>query len=42
LYWYDQQGKRLPTPEELAQQERLKAERLAQRLRDLGVNPEDI
>ncbi|MTJ46613.1 Uma2 family endonuclease [Dolichospermum sp. UHCC 0259] len=49
LYWYDQQGQRLPTPEEFAQQqqqradqERLKAERLAQKLRDLGVNPEDI
>lgn len=42
LYWYDQQGQRLPTPEEFAQQERLKAERLAQKLRDLGINPEDI
>lgn len=42
LYWYDEQGKRLPTPEELAQKERLKAERLAQKLRDLGVNTEDI
>ena len=42
LYWYDEQGKRLPTPEELAQQERLKAEKLVQKLRDLGINPEDI
>jgi Uma2 family endonuclease len=49
LYWYDEQGQKLPTPEELVQQEkqradqeRLKAEKLAQKLRDLGVNPEDI
>ncbi|MEH1935965.1 MAG: Uma2 family endonuclease [Nostoc sp.] len=42
LYWYDQQGRKLPTPEELVQQERQRAQRLAQRLRDLGINPEDI
>ncbi|MEH2238215.1 Uma2 family endonuclease [Nostoc sp.] len=42
LYWYDQEGRRLPTPEELVQQERQRAQRLAQRLRDLGINPEDI
>ncbi|HLO85134.1 MAG TPA: Uma2 family endonuclease [Nostocaceae cyanobacterium] len=48
LYWYDAEGCRLPTPEEFAQQqleraerERLRAERLAQRLRDLGVDPEE-
>jgi hypothetical protein len=42
LYLYDVAGNRLPTPEELAQQEMLKAERLAQKLRELGINPEDI
>ncbi|WP_373525745.1 Uma2 family endonuclease [Nostoc sp.] len=42
LYWYDQQGRKLPTPEELVQQERQRAQRLAQKLRDLGINPEDI
>lgn len=49
LYWYNQQGERLLTPEEFAQQEkqradqeRLKAEKLAQKLRELGVNPDDI
>ena len=42
LYLYDVVGNRLPTPEELAQQEMLKSERLAQKLRDLGINPEDI
>ncbi|TAE60142.1 MAG: Uma2 family endonuclease [Nostocales cyanobacterium] len=42
LYWYNQQGERLPTPEELVNQERLKAEKLARKLRELGVNPDDI
>jgi hypothetical protein len=42
LYWYDQEGRKLPTPEELVQQERERADRLAQKLRDLGINPEDI
>jgi len=49
LYWYDETGQRLPTPEELvqqekerAQQEKQRAERLAQRLRELGINPDDI
>ncbi|WP_353929090.1 Uma2 family endonuclease [Okeanomitos corallinicola TIOX110] len=42
LYWYNQQGERLATPEELVQQERLKSEKLAQKLRELGVNPDEI
>ncbi|PPS43278.1 Uma2 family endonuclease [Chroococcidiopsis sp. TS-821] len=49
LYWYDEAGKRLPTPEEIAQQEsdratlaEQRAERLAARLRDLGINPDDL
>jgi Uma2 family endonuclease len=42
LYWYDQQGRKLPTPEELLQQQSERAERLAQRLRDLGINPDEI
>lgn len=42
LYWYNQQGERLLTPEELAFQERLKTEKLAQKLRELGVNPDEI
>jgi Uma2 family endonuclease len=41
LYWYDAQGSRLPTPEEFAQQQLERAEKLAQRLRDLGINPEE-
>lgn len=31
LYWYDQQGNRLPTPEELVEQERQRAEQERQR-----------
>jgi Uma2 family endonuclease len=42
LYWYDATGQKLPTPEELVQQERERSERLAQRLRNLGINPEEI
>ncbi|MBD2255084.1 Uma2 family endonuclease [Nostoc parmelioides] len=42
LYWYDEAGRRLATPEELVAQERNRAERLAQRLRELGVNPDEI
>ncbi|MFB8790859.1 MAG: Uma2 family endonuclease [Potamolinea sp.] len=45
LYWYDAEGKRYLTPEEQvkyeaqrAQQESLRAERLAQRLRELGID----
>lgn len=66
LYWYDEEGNRLPTPEELASlanqereranqereranqereranQERERADRLAQKLRELGLNPEEL
>lgn len=35
LYWYDQQGNRLPTPEELIEQERQRAEQAEQALREL-------
>ncbi len=49
MRWYDAQGNWIPTPtqkaEETQQQleeERAKAERLAARLRELGVNPEDL
>lgn len=38
LYWYDNTGKRLPTAEERAE----RTERLAAKLRELGVNPDDI
>lgn len=49
LYWYDESGRRLLTPEEdaaqerqRANQERERADRLAQRLRELGLDPEDL
>lgn len=41
LYWYDQDGNQHPTPEEIAQQERERAERLATRLREMGVDPDN-
>lgn len=42
LYWYDGEGRRLQTPEEMAMQERERAERLAERLRQLGIDPEAL
>lgn len=45
LFWYDENGQRLATPEELAQQTqqaRQKAERLAAKLRELGIDPSEI
>ncbi|HAG85420.1 MAG TPA: hypothetical protein DCL61_30810 [Cyanobacteria bacterium UBA12227] len=42
LYWYDQQGKRYLTPEERIQEERQRAQRLADQLRALGVDPDSI
>ena len=35
LYWYDKNGQRLPTPEE-------KAEKLANKLRELGIDPDKL
>jgi Uma2 family endonuclease len=35
LYWYDQQGNRFPAPENVIEQERLRAERAEQKLADL-------
>jgi Uma2 family endonuclease len=47
LYWYDAEGSRIPLPEEQVEQERQQAElerqradRLAQRLRELGIDPD--
>jgi Uma2 family endonuclease len=49
LRWWDEQGKLLPTPEEVAieerqraEQEKQRADRLAAKLRDLGVNLDEI
>jgi Uma2 family endonuclease len=49
LYWYDQQGNRFPAPENVIQQERLRAERAEQQLADLiaklqerGIDPDAL
>ncbi|MCC5638699.1 Uma2 family endonuclease [Nostoc sp. CHAB 5844] len=42
LYWYDQTGDRYLTSEEIAQTERQKREKLAAKLRELGIDPENI
>ncbi|MEB3178688.1 MAG: Uma2 family endonuclease [Nostocaceae cyanobacterium] len=42
LYWYDERGNRYLTAEEREQQQRLRAERLAARLRELGEEPENF
>jgi hypothetical protein len=42
LYWYDEQGQRLLTPEERTQQAEQRAERLAEQLRSLGVDPDSL
>jgi hypothetical protein len=39
LRFFTEEGELLPTPEEAADQERQKAERLAQKLRELGIDP---
>ncbi|RAM51112.1 MAG: hypothetical protein C6Y22_12085 [Hapalosiphonaceae cyanobacterium JJU2] len=42
LYWYDESGKRYPTPEEQIKQAEQRAERLAEKLRQLGIDPDII
>ncbi|NMG22213.1 Uma2 family endonuclease [Brasilonema bromeliae] len=42
LYWYNEQGKRYPTPEERIQAAEQRTRRLAEKLRELGVDPESI
>ena len=42
LYWYDNEGHRLLTPEEKVEQEQTRAERLAEKLRELGVDPDSL
>jgi GNAT superfamily N-acetyltransferase len=40
LAWYDRTGTRYLMPEEVAQQERQRADRLAEQLRALGIDPD--
>lgn len=42
LSWYDEQGNRYLTAEERVQTEQQRAEQLAQYLRTLGINPENL
>lgn len=42
LYWYNQQGERLLTPEEQAKIAQQRAQLLAERLRSLGVDPDSL
>jgi Uma2 family endonuclease len=42
LYWYDADGKRYLTPEEQVKQEAQRANRFAQRLRELGEDPDNL
>jgi hypothetical protein len=40
LRWFDGQGNWIPTIAEQKQQEQQRAERLAQKLRELGIDPD--
>lgn len=42
LYWYDESEQRLSTPEERLAQEAARADRLADKLRELGIDPESV
>jgi hypothetical protein len=42
LRWWDREGNLLLTGDELVEKERQRADRLAQRLRELGVNPDEV
>ncbi len=42
LSWYDETGTRYLTSDEIAQSERQQKERLAAKLRELGIDPDSI
>ncbi|GAB1537833.1 hypothetical protein NUACC21_04870 [Scytonema sp. NUACC21] len=42
LRWCDVKGNVIPTGKELSEQERQRATRLAERLREMGVDPDTI
>jgi Uma2 family endonuclease len=42
LYWYDYEGTRFLTPDEAAEQERQRTQPLAERLREMGIDPEQV
>lgn len=42
LYWYDSEGTRFLTPDEAAEHEQQRTQRLAERLREMGIDPEQV
>jgi hypothetical protein len=42
LYWYDEDGKRYLTPNERVQAEVDRSNKLADKLRQLGIDPDDL
>lgn len=42
LYWYDRGGKRYLTPEERIQEAQERTKKLEERLRSLGINPDEL
>jgi hypothetical protein len=42
LRWCDRQGQVISTGTERADAERLRADRLAEKLRELGINPDEV
>ena len=42
LYWYDESGNRLLTPEERVKEAEAKAGRLAEKLKALGIDPDSV
>ncbi len=42
LYWYDESGNKYPTPEEVVLQQTERADKLAAKLRELGVHPDEV
>ena len=42
LRWYDANGEWIPNKDEKIEQERSRADRLAARLRELGIDPDEV
>jgi hypothetical protein len=42
MFWYDAAGNRFLTPEERLEQEQQRSQRLSDRLRELGIDPDSI
>jgi Uma2 family endonuclease len=42
LFWYNEKGDRYPTPNELIDQAKRRSQKLADRLRELGIDPDEL